>query len=164
MVNDVNGLRCEGMEDLVIDRGVPAVIMHMKGTPKDMQVNPDYVNVISEIHDFLTERIETLIKKGMDRDQIAIDPGIGFGKRVEDNLNIIKHLDMFQDIGCPILIGASRKSFIGNTLDLEVNMRLEGSLASAVISYLNGASILRVHDVLETRRSLDMAKAIIDAS
>lgn len=160
MVNDVNGLRDPGMEDLVAETGVNAIMMHMKGTPKDMQVAPTYDDTIDEIHDFLLDRVETMISKGCRRDHLIIDPGIGFGKRVEDNLMILKDLHRYEDIGCPILVGASRKSFIGAVLGLDVDHRLEGSLASAVIAYMNGASILRVHDVKETRRSLDLAHAV----
>ncbi len=161
MINDVNGLREEGMEELVADSGATAVIMHMKGTPKDMQVSPTYGDVIADIHSFLSERVDTMVDKGHSKDKLIIDPGIGFGKRVGDNLAILKDLDRFSDIGCPILVGASRKSFIGAVLDVEVDERLEGSIASAVISYINGASILRVHDVKETRRALDLAAAIM---
>lgn len=162
MINDVNGLRGEGMEELSLEWGIPVVVMHMKGTPKDMQVNPCYDDVISEVRSFLAERVDELVAKGMKKEQVIIDPGIGFGKRREDNLKLINGLDAFLDIGCPVLIGASRKSFIGQTLDLEVDQRLEGSLAVAVIAYMRGASVIRTHDVLETRRTVDMTRAMID--
>jgi dihydropteroate synthase len=161
VINDVNGLKEDGMEELVVETGATAVIMHMKGTPGDMQVDPSYDEVISEIHDFLSSRVERMTALGCEKDKLIIDPGIGFGKRVEDNLTIIRDLHRFGDIGCPILIGASRKSFIGKVLNLDVDMRLEGSITSAIMAYLNGASILRVHDVKETKRALDTAKSIL---
>lgn len=160
IVNDVNGLRAPGMGELVADRQASACIMHMKGEPRTMQVEPSYEDVLSEIHGFLKNRVEHMEGLGVDRQQLMIDPGIGFGKSVDDNLAIIRKLGRFLDIGCPILIGASRKSFIGKVLGLDVDQRLEGSIASAVVAYLNGASILRVHDVVETRRALDLVEAI----
>jgi dihydropteroate synthase len=160
IVNDVNGLREPGMEELIAESGASAVIMHMKGTPKDMQVAPSYEDVISDIHNFLKERVDRLVSLGASRKRLIIDPGIGFGKRVGDNLMILRELKRFKDIGCPILIGASRKSFMGHVLGVEVDERLEGSLASAVIASMNGASILRVHDVKETKSALDIFKAV----
>lgn len=163
MVNDVNAFQEDGMEELLVETGAGSVIMHMKGKPKDMQVSPSYEDVIEEIHDFLEMRISTLVKRGYDSGKIFIDPGIGFGKRVEDNLRILKNLHLFEDLGCPLLVGASRKSFMGKVLDLEVDQRLEGSIASAVIAFMNGASVLRVHDVKETRKALDLTRAILDS-
>ncbi|MEA3558683.1 MAG: dihydropteroate synthase [Candidatus Thermoplasmatota archaeon] len=160
MVNDVNGLREDGMGELVAEFGASACIMHMKGSPKDMQIAPSYEDVLSDIHNFLHERVDSLGEIGIGKDMLMIDPGIGFGKRVGDNLMILRDLDRFLDIGCPVLIGASRKSFIGKVLDLEVDERLEGSIASAVAGYLNGASVFRIHDVKETRRALDLVKAV----
>ncbi|MBN1538532.1 MAG: dihydropteroate synthase [Candidatus Thermoplasmatota archaeon] len=162
IVNDVNALRGPGMEDIVLETGVCAVIMHMKGTPLDMQVSPSYDDVMEEILSFLKERVEHMTEMGIRKDRLILDPGIGFGKRVGDNLTIIRELSIFLDIGCPVLVGASRKSFIGKVLGREVNERLEGSLVSAVLAVMNGASIIRAHDVGETKRALDMLGAIID--
>lgn len=162
IVNDVNGLREPGMDQLVVETDSSAVIMHMKGTPKDMQVSPSYEDVIEDIHVFLSERVDHMVDLGANRDRLFIDPGIGFGKRVGDNLMILRELARFSDIGCPILLGASRKSFIGEVLDSEVDDRLEGSLASAVIAAVNGASILRVHDVRETKRALKIFQSMKD--
>jgi dihydropteroate synthase len=148
------------MDELVADSGASAIIMHMKGTPKDMQVSPSYEDVIEDIHGFLEERVEHMVSLGARKNRLIIDPGIGFGKRVGDNLMILRELRRFSDIGCPILIGASRKSFIGHVLDAEVDDRLEGSLASAVIAAINGASVLRVHDVEETKRALGIYKGM----
>ncbi|MGA1793875.1 MAG: dihydropteroate synthase [Thermoplasmatota archaeon] len=164
MVNDVNGLRAEGMDELVADSGASAVIMHMKGSPKNMQVSPGYEDVISDIHSFLSERVSHMVSLGVPRKHLMIDPGIGFGKRVSDNLMILRDLESFSDIGCPILVGASRKSFIGHVLGLEVEDRLEGSLAAALISAINGASVLRVHDVKETKLVMKMLGSIRDPS
>ncbi|MFW3146073.1 MAG: dihydropteroate synthase [Thermoplasmatota archaeon] len=160
LVNDVNGFREPGMEELLRDSGASGIIMHMKGTPGDMQVAPSYGSVIDEIHDFLAGRVSHLCEIGVERSRLIIDPGIGFGKRVEDNLEILRELGRFRDIGCPILIGTSRKSFIGHVLDLDVEERLEGSLSSAIVAFQNGASILRVHDVKETKRALRMVDSI----
>lgn len=160
IVNDVNGLREPGMDEFVVESGSSAVIMHMKGTPKDMQIAPGYEDVINDIHHFLLERVDHMVSIGARKDRLIIDPGIGFGKRVGDNLMILRELDRFSDIGCPILVGPSRKSFIGYILGSDVDDRLEGSLASAVIAAMNGASVLRVHDVKETKRALMITEAI----
>lgn len=161
IINDVNSLREDGMEEIVIERGVNAILMHMKGTPKNMQVDPTYDDVVEEVLTFLRERIDSFVDKGGDRTKLMVDPGIGFGKRLEDNLILLRDLDRFCEIGCPVVVGASRKSFIGKVLDLDVSERLEGSLGAAVVAYMNGASVLRVHDVKETRRTLDLVKAIL---
>ncbi len=160
MINDVNGLLGEGMEELAIGSGATVVVMHMKGDPGNMQVKPHYDDVVDEVHHFFQQRVEHLTTLGMDRGRIWIDPGIGFGKRVWDNLLIIRELSRFKDIGCPILLGPSRKSFIGKVLGLEVEDRLEGSLASALIGVQNGASIVRVHDVASTGKALMIQKAV----
>jgi len=159
-INDVNALRGEGMEDLVASSGVSAVIMHMKGTPKDMQVAPVYEDVVSEVRSFLSDRLVHLDSVGVDNGRIIIDPGIGFGKRLEDNLSILRDLDSFLELGCPVLVGASRKSFIGSVTGSPVEDRLEGSIAAAVIAAIKGASMVRVHDVVQTRKALDMVRAI----
>jgi dihydropteroate synthase len=160
MVNDVYALREVGMEGLVAERGATAVLMHMKGTPKDMQVSPDYADVVGEVREFLLQRIEHMGSIGCPKDRLIVDPGIGFGKRVSDNLTILRDLGRLKDIGCPILVGASRKSFIGKVLDAKLGDRLEGSLAAAVVAAMNGASILRVHDVRETKKALEIVKAV----
>ena len=160
IINDVNGLRGEGMEELAVRSGATVVIMHMKGDPGDMQLRPHYDDVVDEVHHFLRQRVGHLTALGVEEGRIWIDPGIGFGKRVWDNLLIIRELSRFEDIGCPILLGTSRKSFIGKVLGLEVEDRSDGSLASALIGIRNGASIVRVHDVLSTRNGVIMQKAI----
>jgi dihydropteroate synthase len=131
----------------------------MKGTPRDMQVNPHYEDVVSEIISFLRERVRMAREDGVEH--VVVDPGIGFGKRTEDNLRILRSLFSFRALGLPVLVGTSRKSFIGNVLNLPVEERLEGTLATLVISVVNGASILRVHDVKEAVRAVRMAEAVM---
>ncbi|MBN1390617.1 MAG: dihydropteroate synthase [Candidatus Thermoplasmatota archaeon] len=160
MINDVYGLRETGMDRLVADSGATAIIMHMKGTPKDMQVSPGYNDVIGDIHGFLSGRVAHMQSLGVPKDRLIVDPGIGFGKRLEDNLSILRELGRFSDIGCPVLVGASRKSFIGQLLGSGPDDRIEGSLASALIAVKNGASMVRVHDVKETKRVLDIYRAV----
>jgi dihydropteroate synthase len=160
MVNDVNALREEGMDALVAERSATAVLMHMKGTPRDMQISPAYEDVMREVHDFLSARLEHMAQLGCPRDRFLIDPGIGFGKRVEDNLTILRDLGSLKDLGCPIVVGASRKSFIGAMTGAKADDRLEGSLAAAVIAAINGASVLRVHDVLATKRAIEIVRGV----
>jgi len=161
IINDITALRDPEMMDLAAERKVGVVLMHMKGTPKTMQISPEYDDLISEIYSFLDERIEAALQGGIDRDRIMIDPGIGFGKRYEDNLEILRRLREFKSLGCPILIGTSRKSFIGKALgDLPVEERLEGTAATVAISIANGADVVRVHDVKQMKRVATMTDAI----
>ena len=134
--------------------------MHMKGTPQTMQINPVYKDVIKEISKFLEERVNFCLKEGVKREQLMIDPGIGFGKRVEDNLKIINHLEEFKFLNLPIFLGVSRKSFIGKVLNVDVDKRLVGTLATVVVAILKGADILRVHDVKEINQAVRIVKAI----
>ncbi len=155
IVNDISGLRFdEKMAQVVAEKGVPVVIMHIKGTPGDMQNNPYYEDVIQELLDYFDERIRYATNHGIDESKIIIDPGIGFGKRIEDNLLIIKNLRAFKVFRKPILIGVSRKSFIGKILNLSPEERLEGTLSANLTAIVNGAQIIRVHDVLETKRCI----------
>ena len=163
LVNDVFGLRKRGMAELVARRDVPAVIMHMQGTPRNMQQAPAYDDVVGEVHAFLGERLRFARRKGVDIEKTVLDPGIGFGKTGNDNFRLVARLGELRGLGRPLLVGASRKSFIGRVLDLPVERRLEGSLAAAVASVLNGASIIRAHDVAETVRAARIADAILEA-
>jgi dihydropteroate synthase len=159
IVNDISGLRFDPkMGDVIAEAGASIIIMHIKGTPKDMQVNPHYSDVVKEVHDFLADAVESARKKGIK--QIMIDPGIGFGKTVEHNLELIGRLDEFHNIGVPVLIGVSRKSFIGKILETAVEARLEGTAAAVAASIIHGADIVRVHDVREMRRVALVADAI----
>ncbi len=159
IVNDISGLRAEPeMADVVAGAGASVVIMHIKGTPKDMQINPSYDDLIGEVYDYLSRAVETARSKGIK--QIMVDPGIGFGKTADHNLELINRLSEFRRIGVPILIGVSRKSFIGKILDTPVEARLEGTAAAITASILHGADIVRVHDVREMRRVALVADAI----
>jgi len=161
IVNDISALRFdERMVDVVREYKAGVVLMHMKGKPSDMQKNPYYEDTVGEIYSFLEERIKFCEENGIEKEQIVIDPGIGFGKRLIDNLLILKNISHFLSLGRPILIGTSRKSFIGFLLNLPVEERLEGTIASVIISYLKGVSIFRVHDVKEMKRALSVAFAI----
>lgn len=162
IINDVSALRHDAeMVHVAASSGAPVVLMHMLGTPATMQCNPHYDNVVANVYSFFQERIEFCRACGIE--QIVIDPGIGFAKLVQHNLLLLARLKHFTQLGYPILVGTSRKSFIGHVTGLAVNERLPGSLASAVIAVANGASIIRAHDVPETRTAIDMAIAIIEA-
>ena len=160
MLNDINALRSEGMAEVVADYKVPVVLMHMKGTPKNMQVDPIYDDVVGEILAFLRERIEFALESGIKQERIIVDPGIGFGKTTEHNLIIMNRLREFTSLGQPVLVGPSNKSFIGNILNLPVEDRLEGTLATVALSVWNDASIIRAHDVKAVKRAVDMTLAM----
>ena len=162
IINDITGLqKSPEMADVIsmFDAGV--VLMHMQGSPITMQQNPSYKNVVQEVKEFLEESIKISKSAGILSDQIAIDPGIGFGKNQKHNLEILNKLEIFKGLGKPILIGVSRKSFIGNILKLPPEGRLEGSLAASVIGVTKGVSIVRTHDVKETRNAIKITEAII---
>jgi len=162
MVNDISGLRFDPkMAKVAAKHKVPVVIMHIKGTPVNMQKNPSYESLIPEIADYLYEGIVIAREAGIPDDMIILDPGIGFGKTVAHNLEIIKSLNEFAGFEKPILLGHSRKSFIGKILgDLSVSERLEGTAAAAAIGIFNGANIIRVHDVAEMSRVAKIADRI----
>ncbi|ADA66767.1 dihydropteroate synthase [Thermotoga petrophila RKU-10] len=161
IVNDISGYQFEpDIVRVVSENNVPYVLMHIKGTPKTMQENPHYEDVVKEIKEYFTEKIEYLKEKGVN--QIVLDPGIGFGKRYEDNLEILRRIDEFKELKLPILIGASRKSFIGITLgNVPPEERLEGTLAVTAYCTLKGVDIIRVHDVLPNKRVIRMMEAIL---
>jgi dihydropteroate synthase len=161
VVNDISALRFDsGMVSLVAREKVPVVLMHMQGMPQTMQAKPHYQNVLQEVKDFLQDRMESVIGAGVDPEQIIIDPGIGFGKNLDHNLTILGGLPILGSLGRPLLVGPSRKTFIGKVLKLGPGDRLEGSLASAVAAALGGANMIRVHDVGETLRALQIADAL----
>ena len=162
MVNDISGLTFDhNMASLVAERNVPVIIMHIKGKPGDMQKNPNYDNLIKEIKAFFEVQISIAKKAGIDSGNIILDPGIGFGKRLEDNFEIIRELGQISTMGYPVLLGPSRKSFIGFTLDLPIEERIEGTLASITAGVINGARIVRVHDIRATRRTLTITEKIM---
>ncbi len=162
VVNDIGGLQKDpGMADIVSKHNADIIIMHMHGTPQNMQDNPQYQDIISEIHAFLNSSIKLALQKGIKKEKIIIDPGIGFGKTIEDNYKIINSLHEFKKLGVTILIGLSRKSLIGNIYEDHSKYtpenvdRLPGSIALNIFSILQGASIIRVHDVKQHRLALD---------
>ena len=161
IINDISALRQDPeMLGLVRETTVPVILMHMQGTPGEMQVNPRYEDVVAEISRFFEERLEWLEGEGVARKRIVLDPGIGFGKTMAHNLSILKHLARFKELGCPLLLGHSRKRFIGDITGLEVTER---DLPTAVVSALaaaSGVDIIRVHNVAATRQALQMAAAI----
>lgn len=162
IINDVSAFRFDPqMAGVVSKRGAAVVLMHMKGTPETMQIDPQYTDMFYEISWFLKERIEEASSAGIGRERIIIDPGIGFGKSPEGNLALIDNLGFLEELGCPVMAGVSRKSFIGKALNLPVAERLEGSIAAGVLSIARGAHILRVHEVRAMRRAADMADAIL---
>ncbi|UCE17857.1 MAG: dihydropteroate synthase [Gemmatimonadota bacterium] len=162
MVNDISGLDFDpDMAHVVSRYEVPVIVMHIRGRPKDMQLNPEYDDLISDVYTSLKRCVTNALQAGVHKDKIVIDPGIGFGKTVEHNLEIFKRLREFSSMGYPILIGASRKSFIGKILDAPVDDRLEGSLAAVAVAIMNGANILRVHDVKPTVRAARLVDAIL---
>lgn len=161
MVNDVTALGTDpGIAGLCADRGAELVLMHMKGTPGTMQSDPRYDDVVAEVHDFLAERLEVALGAGVPRGKIWLDPGIGFGKTLEHNLTLIRDLGSFTDLGCRILLGTSRKRFIGNVDGSEVDSRLGGTIASSLLGIEQGATMVRVHDVAAFRQALVVAAAI----
>lgn len=164
IINDISGGTFDkDMFKVAAEYNVPIIIMHIKGTPKDMQQNPYYEDVIEEILQFFERRIDQALKDGVDLENIILDPGIGFGKRVEDNLEIIRRCEEFKVLGRPVLIGASRKSVIGTVLGgLLPQERLEGTIAISTICALKRIEFVRVHDVKENKRAILMTEAIIN--
>ena len=165
IINDISSFSFDSKILAVAhDHDVPIILMHMQGKPLDMQKKPHYNNIIKDIEKFFLDKIETSVNFGIKKDLIILDPGIGFGKSVSDNFIIISKLHKFVEMGYTILVGPSRKSFIGETLSLPVHDRLEGTLASVVISVVNGAKIVRVHDVKEVKRVVTITERIINTT
>ena len=161
IVNDISGLKFDAqMAGVIAATRTGVVLMHIKGTPRNMQQDPRYNNLMSEICGSLLESKNIALAAGVKEDSIVIDPGIGFGKRLEHNFQIIRELARLACLNCPVLVGPSRKSFIGNTLQLPVDQRLEGTAAAVTACILNGAQIIRVHDVKEMKRVALIADAI----
>ena len=157
IVNDVGGLRNEDMISIVSEMNVPVIMMHMQGTPENMQKNPQYGDVVEEIKEWLEERISAAEKAGIKRSNIIVDPGIGFGKNLKHNLELLGRLSEFKGMAGGVLLGASRKSFIAMMTGNEDGDRLTGSLSAAIMGVTGGVDILRVHDVKET---LSAVKAV----
>ena len=163
-INDISGFTFDSrMMEIVKKFDVPVVLMHIKGTPQDMQTNPTYIDVIKDLLEYFSFQIKKTLDFGIKKEQIIIDPGIGFGKQLNDNFILIRRLKEFSKLGFPILIGPSRKSFIGLTLDVPSENRLEGTLAAVSVGILNGASIVRVHDVKEVKQTVIITDKIMGA-
>ena len=161
IINDISALRFDpNMITLVRESEVPVIIMHMQGTPSDMQVDPHYGDVVVEIKDFFRERIAWAAENGIPGNRFIIDPGIGFGKTVEHNLSILKRVPEFSELECPVLIGHSRKAFIGKLLNTGVDERDVATAAISALCAMKGVSILRVHDVEKTVEAVRLAEAI----
>jgi len=161
IINNVAGFRDQEMIDLMARTNAGGIIMHMQGEPRTMQTSPSYTWATGEIALFLSQMLDRLNDAGVDEQRLVIDPGIGFGKTLDHNIELFRNLSLLKGLGRPILIGASRKSFIGGILDLPVENRLEGSIAAAVIAVMNGARIVRVHDVRETIRAIRVAEKML---
>ena len=161
IINDVSGLSFDNnMIGIVESFNIPVVIMHMKGNPQNMQLNPEYKDIVNEILDFFKMKITIAIQSGINRSMIILDPGIGFGKTVEHNFELLSRLNEFNVLELPIMIGPSRKSFIGITLDLPPEDRLEGTAAAVSAGVMNGASIVRVHDVKSMKRVVKIIEKV----
>ena len=163
-INDISGLTFDNdMAPLLAQRNIPVVIMHINGKPKTMQKNISYSNLISDMKSFFINQCDYAIKSGIKERNIIIDPGIGFGKTFDHNFTLLKRLSEFKDLGFPLLIGPSRKAFIGDVLNLPPNERIEGTIATIVAGVLNGANIIRVHDVKEVKRATMITEKILKA-
>lgn len=160
LINDVRALREPGALKAAAEAKVPVCLMHMKGEPRTMQVNPQYVDVISDVKDFLVERTAACEQAGIDKSSILLDPGYGFGKSLEHNYALVKYLPDIMALGLPVLVGMSRKSMIGKLLNRNVEERLAGSIALATITAQMGAHIIRVHDVQETADAVNIVKML----
>lgn len=161
-INDVSGLRFDpGIAPLCAETGAGLIIMHMRGDPRTMQDDLGYRDLVPEITAWLGTQADLAVESGVDPSQIVVDPGIGFGKSVRGNLEILARSGEFSGPGYPVVVGPSRKSFIGALLDLPVGQRLEGTVAACVIALLSGARLFRVHDVLPVRRALDLAWEVL---
>jgi len=165
VVNDVTALRGDPrMVGVVAEARCPVILMHMLGEPKTMQRNPRYDDVVREVRDFLAGRAEHAVASGVEEESLILDPGIGFGKTLEHNLALLNHLDSIVELGFPVLVGASRKSFIGRITGVEeARERLFGTVATTVLAYERGATLFRVHDVRANGEALAVARAVLVA-
>ncbi|QGX61762.1 dihydropteroate synthase [Alteromonas mediterranea] len=160
LINDVRALQEPGALSAASETGVPVCLMHMQGQPRTMQNHPTYQDVVEDVTQFLLERAEVCEKAGIAKEQILFDPGYGFGKSLEHNYALVKHLPKLMDLGYPVLVGMSRKSMIGNLLNRKVDERLAGSISLATIVAQMGAQIIRVHDVKETADAVNIVNML----
>jgi len=166
LVNDVTALGGDPeMSSVVAEAGCPVILMHMQGEPKTMQKEPGYEDVVREVRDYLAQRVEHAVAAGINRENIVLDPGIGFGKTLEHNLVLLRNLDAIVDLGFPVLVGASRKRFIGTITGVQQALdRVSGTVATTVLAYERGATLFRVHDVRPNREALAIAEAVLRTS
>ncbi|MNO60672.1 Dihydropteroate synthase [compost metagenome] len=160
LINDVRSLQRDGALDAAVDTGLPVCLMHMRGEPGNMQDDPRYADILVEVRDFLEERMQACVAAGIPRERIVLDPGFGFAKTQAHNLSLFRQMEGLLQLGCPLLVGVSRKSMVGRALGREVGERLYGSLALAALAVAKGASIIRVHDVAETVDVVRMIDAV----
>jgi dihydropteroate synthase len=160
MINDVRALQEPGALGVAEKAGVPICLMHMQGKPRTMQEHPQYNDVVDDIVSFLKQRIQACVDAGISREKLLVDPGFGFGKTLEQNLALLKHLDSFLSLQSPVLVGISRKSMIGSLLEATVEQRKVGSISAAVIAAWQGAAIIRTHDVRETVEALKICDSV----
>lgn len=163
LINDVRSLQRDGALDAAVDSGLPVCLMHMRGEPGNMQDDPRYPDILQEVLGFLEERIVACEAVGIARERITVDPGFGFAKTQNHNLSLFRQMERLMELGCPMLVGVSRKSMVGRALGREVDGRLYGSLALAALAVAKGASIIRVHDVAETVDVVRMVHAVESA-
>jgi dihydropteroate synthase len=165
IVNDVTALRGDPrMISVVAEAQCPVILMHMQGDPKTMQSEPRYTDVVREVKDFLRSRAEQAVATGVSQENVIVDPGIGFGKSLDHNLALLRDLGAIVDLGFPVLVGASRKKFIGSITGVQAAERVFGTVATTVLAYERGASLFRVHDVRANSEALAVAEAVIHAS
>lgn len=165
IINDISGLRYdEQMVHIASKSQVPVIVMHMLGNPQNMQSNPSYINLIQELIYFFEERVDVLTSSGVKKNNIILDPGIGFGKTIDHNFTIIRELNRIVCMGFPVLVGPSRKSFIGNMLNLPTEDRIEGTIAAVTAAIINGSRMVRVHDVKEVLRAVKITEKICGIS
>ncbi len=163
ILNDIRALQEPNALETAVELGLPVCLMHMQGTPQNMQQNPEYDDVVEEVADFLNQRIFACTMAGIPKEHIILDVGFGFGKTVQHNYQLLKHLNAFVASGYPVLAGLSRKSMIGNVINKPVDQRVAGSVAGALLAVQNGAKIVRVHDVAETADALKVWQAMIQS-
>jgi|TARA_B110001469_G_scaffold15275_1_gene15455 dihydropteroate synthase len=161
LINDVQALRVNGALDAAFELEVPVCLMHAQGTPKTMQERPHYEDVVAEVTSFLLERVEICEAHGIKRDKLIVDPGFGFGKRARHNLRLMKYLEQIVHLDLPVLVGISRKSIIGELLNVSMEERLSGSLAMASLAVWKGAKLIRTHDVKETAQAVNLSNYVM---
>jgi dihydropteroate synthase len=165
IINDISALRSDPrMASVIADHQATAILMHMQGTPETMQRDPRYADAVADVRRFLQRRIRVAVEAGIPEDRIIVDPGIGFGKRVEHNLALLTNLRALTALGAPVLVGCSRKSFLGAILDVEPASRLVGTVAANAVAIVHGAELIRVHDAREGRWTADVAYALRTAA